>query len=104
MARKVIVTVAPTGGFQGKEANPNIPLQPAEIADDVYNAWNEGASIVHIHCRDKQGKPTQNPEIFADTISRIRGKGSDIITQATTGGGPGMSPEERIRSIEAGPE
>jgi len=49
---KIIITAAQTGGFQGKEANPNIPLQPEEIARSTYECWNEGASIVHIHARD----------------------------------------------------
>lgn len=103
MARKVIITVAPTGGFQGKEANPNIPLQPPEIADAVNDCWNAGAAIVHIHARDTAGKPTGNPEVFSEIISGIRGKGCRIITQVTTGGGPGMSQEERIRAIYAQP-
>ena len=60
---KLIVTVAPTGAFQGKEANPNLPLQPEEIAQSTFEAWNEGASIVHIHARERQtNKPTSDPD------------------------------------------
>jgi len=51
MANKVIVTIAPTGGMASKKQNPNIPTQPAEIADDVYRCYNAGASIVAVHAR-----------------------------------------------------
>ena len=62
---KLIVTVATTGAFQGKEANPNLPLQPEEIGQSTYEAWNEGASIVHIHARERDTyKPTSDPEIL----------------------------------------
>ncbi|TAK36756.1 MAG: 3-keto-5-aminohexanoate cleavage protein [Chloroflexota bacterium] len=102
--RKVIITVAPTGGFQGKEANPNIPLQPSEISETAYDCWNAGASIVHIHARDTVGKPTADPIVYSDILNRIRGKGCEIITQVTTGGGPGMTTEERLQPIYADPK
>ena len=43
-ARKVIVTIAPTGGMASKRQNPNLPTQPDEIAEDVYRCYNAGAS------------------------------------------------------------
>src|SRR3989304_1686628 len=54
--RKVIVTVAPSSNFQGKEANPAIPYTPEEIAEQVYGAWNAGASLAHMHARDRCGR------------------------------------------------
>ncbi len=53
--RKVILTVAQTGNFQGKAQNPNLPEQPNEIIQSAYECYNAGASIVHIHARDKAG-------------------------------------------------
>jgi len=46
MAKKVIITVAPTSNFQGKEANPNLPIQPDEVAQAVYDCYNAGAAVV----------------------------------------------------------
>jgi len=45
MMEKVIVTVAITGNFHGKESNPNFPLGPKEMANAVYDCWNEGAQL-----------------------------------------------------------
>ena len=79
--KKTIVTVAPTSNFHGKEANPALPFSPREVADAVYEAWNEGASIVHIHGRDDKGLPTNDTEFFQKTDRLIREKKCDIILQ-----------------------
>jgi 3-keto-5-aminohexanoate cleavage enzyme len=79
--KKTIVTVAPTSNFHGKEANPALPFSPREVADAVYEAWNEGASIVHIHGRDDKGLPTNDTEFFQETDRLIREKKCDIILQ-----------------------
>ena len=103
---KLIITVATTGDFQGKEANPNHPVEPEEIAQAAYDAWNEGASIVHLHARDKAGKTTNDPEIFRDIDRRIREKGCDIIIQHSTAQDfiPRLGPDKKLKTIEMGPE
>ena len=100
---KVIVTVAQTGGIQGKEANPNLPEQPDEIAHSAYECFNEEAAICHIHARDKKGLPSGDPEIFKEIHESIRDK-CNIIIQDSTGGGANLTIEERLRCIEAAPE
>lgn len=83
MARKVIITVAQTGAFHGKESNPNIPLTPKEIADSAYDCYNAGAAIVHIHARDKEGLSTNDPAVYSEIGSNIRAK-CNLITQYST--------------------
>ena len=111
---KLIVTVATTGGFQGKEANPNLPILPEEIAQAAYECWNEGASIVHIHARDRETKKsTTEPDILQEVDDRIRDKNCDIIIQHSTADdmiihdimSRGSIPRvERIQAIEMNPE
>ena len=104
---KLIITVATTGAFQGKEANPNLPISPEEIAKSAYDAWNEGASIVHIHVREKEtGKPTSDPEILGEVDQRIREKNCDIIIQHSTASDyiPRLAADKRIKAIEMNPE
>ena len=100
---KVIITVAQTGAITNKSLNPNVPEQPDEIAASAYDCFNEGAAICHIHARDKNGENTSDLEIFKDIHGRIRDK-CDIIIQDSTGGGPNLSQEERIRCLNADPE
>lgn len=83
MARKVIITVAQTGAFHGKEANPNIPLTPKEIADSAYDCYNAGAAIVHVHARDKDGISTNDPAVYSEIGAGIRAK-CNLVTQYST--------------------
>ena len=82
-AKKVIITVAQTGAFHGKEANPNIPLTPKEIADSAYDCYNAGAAIVHIHARDKEGLSTNDPKIYSEIGSGIRAKCNLVLQYST---------------------
>ena len=100
---KLIVTAALTGGQQTKEANPNLPEQPAEIAESAYRCYNEGASIAHIHARDPEGRPTGDPDIYRDIHARIRAR-CNMILQDSTGGGPNMDRDEKAACLKAGPE
>lgn len=78
-------------------------MTPAEIAQAAYDCWQAGAAIVHLHARDREGKPTCDPAIYGDIVDRVKAK-CDVVTQVSTGGGPNLSPEERIKAIEVGPE
>jgi 3-keto-5-aminohexanoate cleavage enzyme len=81
--RKIILTVAQTGNFQGKAQNPNLPEQPNEIIQSAYECYNAGASIVHIHARDKAGNSSNDPKIFAEINSGVRAKCPIIIQNST---------------------
>jgi uncharacterized protein (DUF849 family) len=114
--RKVIVTIAPTGGMATKEQNPHIPTQPEEIADDVYRCYDAGASIVAVHARRPDDEATCNPAIYGRINELIRDKCNIIINNSTGGGingdmvtmGPNGYPEimweERLKGMEAGAE
>ena len=71
---KIIVTVSLTGGVQSKKETAYLPEQPDEIAADAYACYNEGASVAHIHARDKEGKPSGDPAIFKAIHGAIRSK------------------------------
>jgi 3-keto-5-aminohexanoate cleavage enzyme len=104
---RLIVTVATTGAFQGKEANPNLPEQPEEIAQAAHESWNEGAAIVHVHGRGKKAnEPTTDPDILSDIDRRIREKKCDIVIQHSTAQDfiPRLGSDKRIKAIEMNPE
>ncbi len=100
---KIFVTAALTGGNQKKSANPNLPEQPDEIAKDAYDCYNEGAAIIHIHARDEQGNLSSDPRIYRAIHEKIRAK-CNVIIQDTTGGGPNLTLDQRLASLEADPE
>jgi 3-keto-5-aminohexanoate cleavage enzyme len=102
----VIICCACNGGVQGKEANDNLPETADEIADSVYGAYRAGASMVHIHARDPNNftRPATTTEIWLEVNRKVRERCPDIIINNTTGGGPDMTMEERLRCLPAGPE
>lgn len=94
MSNKTIITVAPTGAWPTKKHNPNIPMTPLEIADDVYECWKAGAAIAHLHMRDEQGKGTMDADLFEETIRLIRSR-CDIVINCTTSGDLEATDESR---------
>jgi 3-keto-5-aminohexanoate cleavage enzyme len=100
---KVIITVAQTGALVTKKMNPGLPEQPDEIAEAAYACCQEGAAIVHIHAREKDGTTTGRKEIFQEIHDRIRAK-CNMVIQDSTGGGPNLSIEQRVECIHAKPE
>ncbi|MEM3628053.1 MAG: 3-keto-5-aminohexanoate cleavage protein [Candidatus Bathyarchaeia archaeon] len=103
----LIIGAALTGGGHGKELNPNLPETPEEQAQQAYESYKAGASVVHIHARDpKKGyaSPSCNPEDYRKVNKLIRELCPDMIINNTTGGGFGLTTEERIRSLDADPE
>jgi 3-keto-5-aminohexanoate cleavage enzyme len=115
--RKVIVTIAPTGGMAHKSQNPHLPTQPAEIAADVVACWKAGASVAAIHARRPDDGATCDAAVYREINQRIRDAGCDIVINNSTGGGvhgdmvkplPGgrweIAFEERIKGMDAGAE
>lgn len=98
--RKVIVSVAPVAHVDHPiPKGTHSPLTPEEIAQDVIACWKEGASMVHLHVRDRTGKQVSDLTIFSQTIDLIR-KESDILIQGSTGGVSSLSLEERCVSVD----
>lgn len=102
----LIICCAITGGIQGKESNPNLPETPEEQALQTYEAYQAGASMVHIHARDPQKWYNTSGDMGQYRLIHrlIREKCPDIIINDTTGGSWNMTVEERISSLDAQPE
>ncbi len=104
-SRKVIVTCAVTGSIHTPSMSPHLPVTPEEIASAAIAAAEAGASILHLHARDPEdGRPSQDPAVYARFLPRIK-QSTDAVINITTGGGPAMTVEERMRpAVEFQPE
>lgn len=85
-ARKVIITVAPTGGFVTKAHTPFVPTQPEEIADDVRRCVDAGASVAALHARRPDDEATCDGAIYRRINDLIRAR-CDVVINNSTGGG-----------------
>ena len=97
---KTIITVAPNGAWPKKENNPNVPITPQEIVHDVYDCWQAGAAIAHLHMRDDQGFGTMSTDKFRETVALLREQhpDCDIILNLTTSGD--LRQEERPQGTQ----
>ncbi len=90
---KVILCVAPVS------AEPH-EINPEEIAEDVYDCYQKGASMVHLHVRDKNAGLTEDLSLLKETVDRIRDK-CDIIVEISTGGVSNLTIEQRCKPCYA---
>src|SRR6266496_1837079 len=97
--RPLVIYLAPTGLIPTREKAPFVPLTPREIGEDVELCAKEGATAVHVHPRDEQGHPTQDPKVFAAIIQEIRSRVPDIVICATTSGRAGPELEMRMSAL-----
>lgn len=104
-AKSVIITCAITGSIHTPTMSPHIPITPAAISEQAADAAEAGASILHLHARDAvDGRPTPDPEAFMQFLPVIKQR-TDAVLNISTGGGPGMSVEERMAAaLRAEPE
>ncbi|MCY4006976.1 MAG: 3-keto-5-aminohexanoate cleavage protein [Rhodobacteraceae bacterium] len=103
--KPVIITCAVTGAIHTPTMSPHLPVTPEDIATSAIGAARAGAAILHLHARrPEDGQPDPRPEAFAAFLTNIR-DGCDAVVNITTGGGLGMTREERLRAATfASPE
>jgi uncharacterized protein (DUF849 family) len=95
----VFLSCAITGGMSVPSQSAAIPVTPEEIVDSAVGAHAAGAAIVHIHVREPEtGRPSADLGLFREVLGAI-GERCDAIVQPTTGGGVGMTIEERARVV-----
>ncbi|MBC8549613.1 MAG: 3-keto-5-aminohexanoate cleavage protein [Candidatus Brocadiales bacterium] len=83
---KLIINVAVTGIIPTKADNPKVPYTSDEIAEDCYHCYRAGASIFHLHARDKEGKPTYRSNQYREIITKVRDRCPDAIICVSTSG------------------
>lgn len=101
---KLIITVATTGDFATKDHTPYLPTTPQEIADSIYESWQAGAAIAHIHVRDEEGIPTLDLEKYQEVRRLLEEKDCDIIINYTTAGGELNDVTKRFPVVALQPE
>ncbi|MDO8461251.1 MAG: 3-keto-5-aminohexanoate cleavage protein [Deltaproteobacteria bacterium] len=103
MAEPVIITAAIVGAELTRKETPYLPLTATEIGEAARLACEAGAAIIHLHVRDKKGKPTLDLKVLKQAIVEIR-KRCDPVIQVSTGGAVGDPFSKRSAVLQAEPE
>jgi len=97
MAKKVIISCAVTGAIHTPSMSEYLPVTADEVIEHSLAAHEAGAAVLHLHARDEvDGHPTQDPEEFQKFLPTIHNS-CDAVINITTGGGPQMTVEERMK-------
>ena len=86
MSQPVIITVAITGAVPKKKDNPAVPVTPAEQVESTQQAFEAGASLVHIHVRNPDESPGSDPDMYGRVQEGVRKYCPGMIVQFSTGG------------------
>ena len=99
----LIITCAIVGAELSKKDYPFLPMTPEELAEAARGAVEAGATIVHLHVRDEEGKPSQRIDIFKKVTKKIR-QHCECIIQYSTGGAVGTPLDERCAPMKLKPD
>jgi 3-keto-5-aminohexanoate cleavage enzyme len=93
---KLIITAAVNGGITPRSKHPGVPYTAPEIANAVYDCWQAGASVAHIHARDVQGNPSYELSDWEEIVERVRDRCDIVLNLSTSGLNlPAGSPAEK---------
>jgi uncharacterized protein (DUF849 family) len=100
MKEKAVITAAITGAIHTPTMSDYLPITPGQIADEAVRAYEAGAAVCHIHARDPQtGMPVPDVHVMKEIISDIKSR-CDMVICVTTGGGLGMTTEQRVAPVD----
>jgi len=101
MNQDFILNFTPTGMIPTKEMTPEVPVQTTEIVEQVLEAAELGANMIHLHARDpKDGRPSFKKEIYAEIIAGIRAHNKELVLCVSTSGRDFPGFEERSQCLE----
>ena len=99
MKEKAIITAAITGSIHTPTMSDHLPISPGQIADEAVRAYEAGASVCHIHARNPEtGVPVPDVNLMKEIITKIKSR-CNIVICITTGGGLGMTTEQRVAPV-----
>jgi len=89
---KVILSLAPVNAATG-------PFSIQETAEDIVKSIDAGASMCHLHSRDREGKLTPDISVMCEIFDEVL-RQRDVVVQTSTGGVSDMNIRERCKPLE----
>ena len=103
MSATTMITVAPTGAETAKTDAASLPVTLDELVRTAGACSELGASVVHVHIRDDDARPTLDLGRMRETVAALRDS-TDLVVQLSSGGAVTDPEENRLRVLEADPD
>lgn len=98
-----LITVAPTGAEVDKREVPALPVTVEELTATALACEKAGASVIHVHLRDDEAKPTLDTGLLREAVAALR-ETTDLIVQLSTGGAVTDPEQDRLKVLDAAPD
>lgn len=98
-----LITVAPTGAEVDKAEAPALPVTLDELTSTAVECERAGASVIHVHLRDAEARPTLDQGRLRDAVAALR-ESTGLIVQLSTGGAVTDPEEARLKVLDAEPD
>jgi 3-keto-5-aminohexanoate cleavage enzyme len=102
-AAGTLITVAPTGAETAKADCPQLPTTLAELVVTATACEAAGASLIHIHIRDDDHRPSLDAVLLREAVAALREQTS-LVVQLSTGGSVHDPLERRLTVLDAEPD
>jgi uncharacterized protein (DUF849 family) len=103
MTAATLITVAPTGAEVEKAKVPALPVTLAELVATATECESVGGSVIHVHIRDDEARPTLDVGRLRETVAALR-EATDLVVQLSTGGAVTDPESARLAVLDAAPE
>ena len=94
------MNAALTGMVASRAQVPALPVAPEQIARDARVAYRLGATVLHLHARQADGRPDWRPEAYGEIIAAVRADCPDAVICVSTSGREHSELERRAAVLE----
>jgi uncharacterized protein (DUF849 family) len=98
-----LITLAPTGAESAKADVPALPVTVEEIAATARDCQAVGASVIHLHVRGEDTRPTLDLGRCREVVSAVR-EATDLVVQISTGGAVTDPFDRRLAVLDVEPD
>jgi len=98
----VVVCVAPNGARRGKDAHRELPLTADETARVAAACADAGATVLHLHVRDAEGRHSLAAELYRASLAAIEREACGrLVVQVTTESAGRYTPAAQMALVRA---
>jgi 3-keto-5-aminohexanoate cleavage enzyme len=98
-----LITVAPTGAESSKADWPQLPVSLEELLAEASACEAAGASLIHVHVRDAETRPTLDLGRLTEAVAALR-ESTGLVVQLSTGGSVHDPLDARLAALDAAPD